>query len=223
MKNLLILFAAAIGFAACEDATEDSVPSIEQLLMDGDYDAVNLLIEELGPQSIDQEQLINDLVTGGIEKNLKVIAEFYDGKWQTPIPVDSGPYPIYSFIVFNADLTGWMYHARQDTWAQDVPSWFRSSSTWGYDPQNSTLTIQTSYRHRYDQIDRVNWEIIEGEVTIRELNIDYKVLYHQSPMVILQADRWRCLVNLQEKSHNEWIESVSNYGEDIWITKIDKK
>ncbi len=222
MKNLLILFAAVISFAACEDATENSVPSIEQLLMDGDYDAVNQLINELGSQSIDQEQFINDLVTGGIQTEMEHLAEYRDGQWQSPRPMD-GCLPILTFLVFNADQTGWMYHDRQDDWTQGDLPWFRSSSTWSYNPQNSTLTIQASYQYRYDLIDRTNWEIIEGEVQIRELNIDYKVLYHQSPMAILQGDRWRYLVNLQEKSHNEWIESVSNYGEDIWVTKIDKK
>lgn len=187
MKKLFILLAAAIGFVACEDATENSVPSIEQLLADGDYDAVNKLIEELGPQSIDQEQFINDLATGGIQTGIEFFAEFCDGQWQTPAPADIG-LPIYTFLVFNADQTGWMYHDRQDVWQHDGP-WFRSASTWGYDPQNSTLTIQTSYQHRYDLIDRTNWEIIEGEVQIRELNIDFKVLYYQSPMVILQDDR----------------------------------
>ena len=220
MKKVFVLMLAAMAFVACED-TMDTIeqPSFDQLVQEGAYDAVNLLVDQFDVQSIDTRIFVNDLTSGGMGEGV-CIAEFRDGKWQAPIPVYGCGYHVD--YLFNADQTGWLYCNRWlDPFHREKP-WFRAASTWKYDAENSELLIESTYQYRVDLIDRTEWQIIEGEVQNIVTKVRRKVVYYESPYLVYETDDERILVNLQERSHDEWIDHCSNFEEGIWIDKQDK-
>ncbi|MBO5351337.1 MAG: hypothetical protein J6A66_07020 [Alistipes sp.] len=220
MKKCLLFLIAALAFVACEDAVNTiEQPPFAQLVQEGAYDAVNLLVDQFDAQSINEVELVDDLTSGGMGEGA-CIAEFRDGKWQVPIPVYGCGY--HMDYVFNADQTGWVYCNRWLSPFHRENPWFRTTSTWKFDAEKAELWIESTYQYRVDLIDRTEWKIIEGEVQDIDITVCRKVVYYESPYLVYEAGDERILVNLQERSHDEWIDHCSNFEEGIWVDKQDK-
>ena len=217
MKKYLLILLALMALVSCEDTIE--LPPFEQLVQEGAYDTVNLFVDQFDAQSINEVEFVDDLTSGGMGEGI-CIAEFRDGKWQAPIPMDGCAMHVAK--IFNADQTGWVYYDRWlDTFHREKP-WFRAASTWKYDAKNSELLIESTYQYRVDLIDRTEWQIIEGEVQNIVTKARRKVVYYESPYLVYEAGDDRILVSLQERSHKEWIDHCSNFEEGIWVDKQDK-
>lgn len=201
MKKLLILFAAVIGFAACnEEAGEDlDFTFANEVVSTYTMEQVNGLVANFDPKKIDKDQLIADLTRGSIYcKTYTAYQWSADSEWsQAPLFATGDPsYNMEAYWLFNADGTASHYYTIGGFTSTKKLQEQHDRCHWDYDAEQAMLSFdlgneRTSQRRFYMEIS-----------------------YYQSPLLIidtyemyyLRADeappKFRFVVNLRAMSHD---------------------
>ncbi len=164
MKNFLILFAAAIGFAACSE--EESI-NMNEVLNEYSMEQLNALVEQFDPSQINQSELIRDLTTGSIDCSSSMY--YWYGVWQIinwegsskESPFNGG----HKVAVFNEDGTGiWYYLDCYNSSYEPIGTTYRNFE-WKYDAKSGQIQYKLDAKNSY-------WKC-------------WEVKYYNSPLIIM--------------------------------------
>lgn len=209
MKNLLILFAAAIGFAACnEEAGEDlDFTFANEVVSSYTTEQVEELITEFDPKTIDFSQLKSDLITGAIYAPVNC-GGWLKGTWHDYISFVGGYYGSANSLnaLFYDDQT--YSYLESEGWGYSPPNTFLVSGSWRFDVEASEIILNDPMEIAPDRVMRL------------------KILCYRSPLLIFERAHYSSLtdtdtdtimrfkVNLRAFSHDE--------VETIFEKQIDK-
>lgn len=212
MKKLFILLLAAMAFVACNDESEEGWTDIGELIAEGSFDVINLLIEDFDIASVDGEQLTKELQKSGFSP-IESYTQLKDGKWVTPTPMDGCYVP--SVYLFDGNGQGWEYTSWETNVSHRPHAWHRDPMTWKFDA-DGLLSITKSFKQRIDYVAK-DGAVTEGEIEEITTTTTFKLIYYKTPYLVLELDDTRYLLGLEEKKRGDWESYCSDYDEGLVV------